>query len=468
MHCHHKAASLPTSMHYRIDRNPMTSIAMLSVEGVEASIGRWVPIVHILFLSHYFPPEVNAPATRTYEHCREWVAAGHQVTVVSCVPHHPMGKVFPGYRNRIFQEETKDGIRAIKVLTYVTANEGFLKRTFNYVFYMFMAIAIAPFLPRVDVVISTSPQFFNGLAGYFVSRLKRCPWVLEIRDLWPESIVAVGALTNKKAIKVLESIERFVYRKADHVVPVTLPFARHIEQVSGRTSGITVIPNGVNFALFSYRNADLAYAEELGVQGKFVASYVGTHGMAHGLDTLLDAAELLEDREDICFVMAGDGAERERLRARITARGLANVKMLGQLPKADMPKLWSCSDVSLVLLKRQDLFTTVIPSKIFESMAMKKPIVLGVEGEAARIITESGSGICIEPENATQLADALQTLADDAGALRRSGGSGIRIRSHALRSSESGRRVRDCVAYPHPSAGIPESQCLSCCPRSAC
>jgi glycosyltransferase involved in cell wall biosynthesis len=296
----------------------------------------------------------------------------------------------------------------------VTANEGFLKRTFNYVFYMFMAIAIAPFLPKADIVISTSPQFFNGLAGYFVSRLKRCPWVLEIRDLWPESIVAVGALTNKKAIKVLESIERFVYRKADHVVPVTQPFARHIEQVSGRTSGVTVIPNGVNFSLFSHRERDADYAREVGVEGKFVASYVGTHGMAHGLDTLLEAAALLSDREDIVFLMAGDGAERERLQAAIASRGLANVKMLGQLPKAEMPKLWSCSDVSLVLLRKQALFTTVIPSKIFESMAMKKPIVLGVEGEAARIITEGGSGICIEPENAAELAEAVRSLVDDA------------------------------------------------------
>ena len=136
--------------------------------------------------------------------------------------------------------------------------------------------------------------------------------------------------------------------------------------------------------------------------------------MAHGLDTLLEAAALLSDREDIVFLMAGDGAERERLQAAIASRGLANVKMLGQLPKAEMPKLWSCSDVSLVLLRKQALFTTVIPSKIFESMAMKKPIVLGVEGEAARIITEGGSGICIEPENAAQLAEAVRSLADDA------------------------------------------------------
>ena len=153
-------------------------------------------MMKILFLSHYYPPEVNAPATRTYEHCKQWVKNGHEVTVVSCVPHHPMGKVYPGYKNKLYQVEYKDGIRAIKVLTYITANEGFIKRTWNYVLYMIMAVIIAPFIGKADVVISTSPQFFNGLAGYVVSRLKRAPWLLEIRDLWPESIVAVGAIKN--------------------------------------------------------------------------------------------------------------------------------------------------------------------------------------------------------------------------------------------------------------------------------
>ena len=128
----------------------------------------------ILFLSHYFPPEVNAPATRTYEHCKRWVEKGHSVTVVSCVPHHPMGETYPGYKNKWWFEENKDGIRAIKIKTYITANEGFSKRTLNYIIYMLMTIMTAPFLPKVDVVISTSPQFFNGLAGYFVSRIKRC------------------------------------------------------------------------------------------------------------------------------------------------------------------------------------------------------------------------------------------------------------------------------------------------------
>lgn len=389
----------------------------------------------ILFLSHYFPPEVNAPATRTFEHCKQWVKMGHEVTVVSCVPHHPMGKAYPGYKNKLVHVEYKDGIKAIKVLTYITANEGFLKRTLNYVFYMFMVILMAPFLSKADVVISTSPQFFNGLAGYFVARLKRAKWILEIRDLWPESILAVGAIKNQHIISALEGIERFVYRKADYIVSVTNAFKKHIVERGGHNDNVYVIRNGVDLGFFAHLPSDQSYAKSLGVEGKFVASYVGTHGMAHGLDTIIEAAELLRDREDIVLLMAGDGAERERLQQAVEDRQLKNVKMLGQLPKEDMPKLWSISGASLVLLRKLDLFLTVIPSKIFESMAMKKPIIMGVQGESREIIEQAGSGLCIEPENAQELADSVKELADSEALCQQLGESGYEhVKAHFDRS----------------------------------
>lgn len=378
----------------------------------------------ILFLSHYFPPEVNAPATRTYEHCRRWVELGHEVTVISCVPHHPMGKAYPGYRNKLIHIEHKDGIKAIKVLTYITANEGFVKRTCNYIFYMLMAIFISPFLPRTDIVISTSPQFFNGLAGYFVSRIKRCPWLLEIRDLWPESILAVGAVKNRAIIRVLEAIERFAYRKADHIVPVTYAFQRHIIERGGNPHHITVIRNGVDLTFFNPCNKDLEFAQKLGVENKFVAAYVGTHGLAHGLDILVKTASQLQKRNDIVILLAGDGAERSNIEAEVNRLGLKNIKLLGQLPKTEMPRLWSITDVSLVVLKKLDLFLTVIPSKIFESMAMCQPIILGVAGESADLITESGAGIVIEPGNTEDLVSAILRLANSSALRQELGENG--------------------------------------------
>ncbi len=372
--------------------------------------------MRILFLSHYFPPEINAPATRTFEYCKQWVEHGHEVTVISCTPHHPMGKVYPGYKNKFYQVEEKDGIKAIKVLTYVTAKSGFLKRTWNYVFYMLMVIFIAPFIAKADVVISTSPQFFNGLAGYFVSRIKRCPWVLEIRDLWPESILAVGAIKNKSAIKLLEWLEKFVYRKADHIIPVTFAFKRHIEKHGGDANKITVIRNGVSFDLFKLQQRNNEFARSVGVDGKFVVSYVGTHGLAHGLSVILDAAEKLKHKPEIIFLMIGDGAEKKKLLEEKSRRQLDNVIMLDQQPKQEMPNIWSISDVSLVLLKKQNLFLTVTPSKIFETMAMKKPIVLGVRGESQALIEEGNAGICIEPENVDELVTAVVKLYEDADA----------------------------------------------------
>lgn len=363
----------------------------------------------ILFLSHYFPPEVNAPASRTYEHCRQWVLDGHEVTVVTCAPNHPRGQVYPGYRNRMFQREEMDGIHVIRLWTLLSPNEGTFRRTLNYVSYLISVVIALPWLPKTSVVVSTSPQFFNGLAGYFVSRLGRMRWVLEIRDLWPDSILAVGAIKNRFVIGVLERLELFAYRRADWIVPVTDAFRRHMISKGIDGSKITVIKNGVDLSFFTPRTGDPEFARKHGLNDKFVVAYVGTHGMAHHLETILEAAALIEE-PDIAFVLVGDGAERDRLLKLRESMELRNVLMLPQLPKADMPMFWGITDVSLVHLKRAELFTTVIPSKIFESMGMMRPIVLGVEGEARVIVEEAQAGICIEPENPSQLAAAVKKL----------------------------------------------------------
>ncbi|MDO6461360.1 glycosyltransferase family 4 protein [Granulosicoccaceae sp. 1_MG-2023] len=383
--------------------------------------------MHILFLSHYFPPEVNAPASRTFDHCKTWVKQGHQVTVVTCAPNHPRGKVYDGYKNRLYSSEEIDGIRVVRLWTYITANEGFVKRTLGYVSYMLATFFYLPFAPRADVVISTSPQFFNGLAGYAYKLLKRTPWVLEIRDLWPESILAVGAIKNKKIIGLLEWLERFAYRKADHIVPVTDAFRDYMLNLGVPAEKITVIKNGVDLSLYDDSSeADLSVLpdEVAALQGRFVAAYVGTHGMAHHLETILEAAELLRDEPGIVFLTVGEGAESARLRALRDEKGLDNVIMAGQLPKTAMPAIWAISDVSLVLLKDLPLFRTVIPSKIFESMAMGKPIILGVRGESQQIVESAGAGFAITPQSADELAEKLRLLYNDKDSYQRLAGSG--------------------------------------------
>lgn len=387
--------------------------------------------MRILFLSHYFPPEVNAPASRTYEHCKQWVKEGHEVTVVTCAPNHPRGVVYDGFKNRLFQREEMDGIKIIRLWTYVTANEGFVKRTLNYISYMFAVIFAIPFLPKADVVLSTSPQFFNGLAGYAVSRLKRVSWILEIRDLWPESILAVGAIKNKNVIKVLEYLEMFAYRKADRIVPVTDAFKKYMIKKGINGSKIEVIKNGVDLDFYSESSeadpndrSDESKLLGFDLRGKFVASYVGTHGMAHHLETVLEAAVELKDYKEIVFLLVGGGAERKKLMTMRDEMQLDNIVMLDQQPKGMMPVLWRISDTSLVLLKQSDLFKSVIPSKIFESMAMKRPIILGVQGESQTIIETAKSGICIEPESGDQLAEAILKLYKDEELIRELGENG--------------------------------------------
>ena len=332
------------------------------------------------------------------------------------VPNHPTGNIYPGYHNALVQTETVADIKAYRLLTYFAPNRGVVRRSLSYFFYMLMAILAAPFLPRVDVVVSTSPQFFCGLAGYFVSRIKRVPWVLEIRDLWPESIVAVGAMRDSLSIRLLFAMSNFAYRKADRIVCVTDSFRTAIMNEGISDEKIVVIKNGVDLDLFTPGRTAPDAGKTPGlevVKNKFVVSYVGTHGMAHGLDTVLEAADMLRDLPQVVFLLVGDGAERDRLVRKCAMMRLTNVILMGQQPKDRMPAIWVATAVSLVLLKDEPLFRTVIPSKIFESMAMMKPVILGVRGESAALLEDSGAGICIQPESALQLARAVRQLLEN-------------------------------------------------------
>lgn len=368
--------------------------------------------MHILFLTDNFPPEVNAPASRTFEHCREWVKAGHRVTVITCAPNFPTGKVFPGYRNSLWQRETIDGIHVVRVWSYITANEGILKRTLDYVSFMFSAILMAPFTRRVDIVVATSPQFFTACAGYAITRLLRKPFVFELRDLWPESIRAVGALRNERILRALEALELFLYREADAVVSVTQAFRRILIARGVDERKIFVVTNGADLTRFTPRAKDAELMARHGLTGKFVAGYIGTHGMAHALETLLDAAALTSQASgsEIRLLFLGDGASKKSLVTRAQDMKLDNVLFFDTVSKDDVVRYWSLLDASIIHLKKTDLFTTVIPSKLFECMAMGIPVLHGVAGESADIVTRERVGIVFEPEDSVALAEALIML----------------------------------------------------------
>ena len=364
----------------------------------------------ILFVSHYFPPEVNAPANRTHEHCRRWVQDGHDVTVITGVPNHPRGQIFKGYSNRWIQEEKVDGIRVIRTWMYLTPNAGFLRRVANYLLFALTAILASTRAERPDVVVATSPQFFVGMAGAIIAKLKRRPFVLEVRDLWPKSIVELGQLGPGPILSVLEALERWLYRSAAGIVVNTRTFHDHLTARGVASESIELVYNGIDPALFNPRPKNRELLARHGLQERFTVAYVGTLGLAHGLTLLVDVAERLAPRSEIHFVLIGDGADREKLEADVQKRGLRNFHMLGLQPRDAMPDWIASIDVLLVMLRDLPVFETVIPSKIFEFLAQERPVILSAKGEIRRMMEEAGGALVIDPEVAEQLIAAIEEV----------------------------------------------------------
>ena len=372
--------------------------------------------MRILFLSDNFPPEVNAPASRTFEHCREWVRAGHEVTVITCAPNFPTGKVFAGYRNRLRSSETVEGIKVIRVWSYIARNAGVIRRILDYLSFMMSAIVAGLFVQRPDIIVATSPQFFTACAGRVLGTLRRRPWVFELRDLWPDSIAAVGAMRESLGLRLFRKLELHLYRHARGIVPVTHSFKRYLVERGVRADKIEVVTNGADLTRFAPRPRDAQLEAQFGLAGKFVAGYVGTHGMAHGLETLLDAATRLRDMPDgkrFHFILLGEGARKRELQQLAEERRLDNVLFLDLVSKDEVARYWSLLDVSIIHLRATPLFSSVIPSKMFECMAMGIPILHGVQGESADIVEKEGAGLVFEPGNSEALVSVLRRVADD-------------------------------------------------------
>ena len=364
----------------------------------------------ILFLTHYFPPEVNAPASRTYEHAKEWVKdEDTEVTVITNNPNHPEGVLYEGYENRWFQREEIDGIEVIRVKTYLTPNEGFFKRTVNYLFYMLMAIASLHKVNRPDVVIATSPQLLVGLAGFITSKLKKAPFVFEVRDLWPDAIIP-GSEREKLPIRFLESLAMFLYHKAEKIVGVAQSTRKLLRAKGIPDSKIEIIPNGIDDSLLKPEKRSNWVREKYKLNNCFVVSYIGTIGVSHGLHIVLKAAKSLQAYQDIVFLFVGEGAEKENLIQQSKQLELSSITFVPMQPKENVPAFVNASDVCLVHLRKFEMYLFVLPSKMFEIMACGRPMILNVDGEARDLMEQAKAGIWVEPENTHQLVQAILQL----------------------------------------------------------
>lgn len=406
--------------------------------------------MRILYVSQYFPPEMGAPAARVYELSRYWVAAGHEVTVLTGFPNHPTGVLAPEYRRwwrRGTMREQVDGIDVVRTWLYPAPNRRPWERIVNYTSFFMSAALRGLALRRPDVVIATSPQLLVGLAGWWLARMKRCPFVFEVRDLWPESLVASGVGHDRSAlIRTLRWLAGFLYRRAQRIVVVTEALKEELISRWGvPESRIAVVENGVDIDRFKPQTDRDALRRQLGLDGRFVAAYIGTLGYAHGLETVLRAAERVSAMgcRDVLFLLVGEGADKERLQNMAAQARLENVRFMDQQPREVMPSLINAADVCLVLLRRAPVFRTVLPSKMLEFMACGRPVVLGVDGYARGLLERGQAGVYIEPEDVEGLTAAVVELARDPERRRQLGENGREfVATHFSRAGSAQRYLR--------------------------
>ena len=374
----------------------------------------------ILFFTENFPPETNASASRVFERACYWVKWGHQVTIITCAPNFPQGKVFAGYQNLWYQTEILSGIKVVRVKTYISANQGTFRRSLDFFSFLITGFFGGLFQPRPDVVVATSPQYLAAVAGWCLSLAKSRPFVFELGDLWPLSISAVGILKKGLIFTLFEKFELFLYRRSAKVVALTGAFKKNLVLRGISEDKIEVVLNGVELSMYGSKKKSLELVSKWNLTGKFVVGYIGTHGMAHGLINVIEAAEKISKVNDIVFMFVGDGAEREQLIQEAALRKLENILFISQKPKQMIPEIWSLCDVALVHLKDSPVFSEVIPSKIFEAMAMALPVLLvSPEGEGSNLLKKYSNGIWIKSGQPTRLAESVISLKNNRNLLRK-------------------------------------------------
>lgn len=366
----------------------------------------------IALISHYYPPETGAPQARLSEMADTWQKEGHPVTVITGFPNHPTGIIPDTYKAKQFQEETLNGIKVIRCRTYATPNSGFLKKIIGHLFFMCTAVIQgAKYVKGNDIIIVSSPTFFSVISAYIISRRYHIPYVFEVRDLWPAIFKDLGVLKNPIILGILEKLELFLYKKAKYVVPVTHSFAKDIISRGIPKEKVFTITNGVTTSQFSPKEKNSDLLKEHRLEDKFVVLYIGAHGISQGLPAFVDVANTLQkSHPNIHFLFVGEGADKKRLMEKAQQYTLTNMTFLPNQPKEKVSDFYASMDIGLVPLRNIPLFKTFIPSKMFEMMAMEKPIIASLEGEAADILEASKGALICPPENAQAITSAILKL----------------------------------------------------------
>ena len=375
-------------------------------------------------ISHYFPPEIGAPQARLSEMARMWADAGDSVTVLTGMPNHPTGIIPPEYKGRATADEIVDGYRVRRTWLYATPNSGFAKKILGHLTFMVSSVVLGrKKLGRPDVIVVSSPTFFSIFSAWFLARVKRSAMIVEVRDLWPAIFVELGVLTNPVLIRLLERLELAAYHAADHVVVVSEGFRDDLIERGVPAEKVTTITNGADLDRFQVVEPDPADRTWLGAtEDDVLVLYIGAHGISHGLDTVAEACARLDgDRIHVAFV--GEGAAKPQLVDKVRELGVDHISLHDGVPSERVPALLAAADICLVPLRDVSLFSSFIPSKIFEYLAAGKAVVGSVEGEPANILREAGA-VVVRPEDVDALATAIADLAGDEDRRRSMGAEG--------------------------------------------
>jgi glycosyltransferase involved in cell wall biosynthesis len=396
--------------------------------------------MRVLMFSQYYPPEVGATQNRMHAFARYFADAGHDVTVIAHVPNHPKGVIFDEFTGKLFDRRREDGIDVCRVWVHASQTKSSLRRLTFYFSYALGALLAALFVvrSRPDVVLATSPPLPVLLPAAAVSALYRRPYVADIRDLWPSVAVALGELREGgRAARVAASLERLLYRRAAAITVTTRSFLDHVERHGGHGKA-TYVPNGTDTDVFTDQAVDPRLREDLHLSESFVVGYFGNHGIAQGLDAVVDAAVMLSDRTDVVFLCVGEGPVKADLAQRAADAGVDNVWFMPQVPTEDAPRWITACDVLLVPLAKRALLRQFVPSKLFDFLACGKPVVLMADGEARDILGDSQGGWHVQPEHAEQLAELVRKLADDPEQLAEVGRAGqAYVRRHYSRRQQA-------------------------------
>jgi colanic acid biosynthesis glycosyl transferase WcaI len=385
--------------------------------------------MRILYISQYFPPEAGATQTRAYEMAKNWVRLGHQVTMLTEFPNHPSGIIPDTYKGKFFEHVDLDGIDVVRVWVRASPVKNFVNRMWFYLTFMFNASIASLFIDhgKVDFLYATSPPLFVGGVALFIRFYRRIPMVFEVRDLWPESAVALGELKNHQVVSIATRLEELCYRKATQIIVVTHGIYERLINRRILPEKLIYIPNGANVELFAYDPIGRTRIRtELRLENKFVAIYAGIFGLAQGLEVILEAARLLVIRPEIHFVLIGDGPKKSEINSLASSYNLPNLTLLSEKPREQIPAYLSAADVALAPLKKAEIFKGALPSKLFDAWACERPVILSIDGEARELVERINGGIYIPPEEPEKLAEAIQSLMNSPIESQTMGKNGLR------------------------------------------